>query len=143
MSNINQAKDFFRAIESKDWSTVTSLMSEDFSYIGPTPDPFDRDVWLNFQMAVQTAFPDWNYNISNAEEVGQDVRVTVQITGTHRTELILPFQFIKPIPATGLVISLPEEHAVVSFKDGKIFKLHVESTPHGGIAGIFEQLGVE
>lgn len=143
MSNLDQARAFFKAIESKDWTAVTSLLSEDFCYVGPMPDPFDRDVWLNFQMAVQTAFPDWNYNLSSAEEVGQDVEVTVQITGTHTTDLVLPFKFTAPIPATGLVVSLPEEHATVSFKDGKISKLQVESVPHGGIAGILEQLGAE
>ena len=143
MSNLDQARDFFKAIESKDWSVVTSLISEDFCFIGPTPDPYDRDVWLNFQMAVQTAFPDWNYNLSSAEEIGQDVEVTVQITGTHSTDLILPFKHSTPIPATGLVVSLPEEHATVSFKNGKISKLQVEVVPHGGIGGILEQIGVE
>lgn len=143
MGHVEQATEFFQAIESQDWSKVTSITSEDFCFVGPTPSPFNKEVWLDFQKAVQKAFPDWAFNLTEVEEQGDEVRVTVQITGTHKEDLVLPIHSIKALPATGLAVALPEEHAFLSFKDGKISKLVIEGAAHGGLVGILEQLEKE
>lgn len=75
--------------------------------------------------------------------VNDVVEVTVEITGTHLQELALPWHDVKPTPATGTKIHLPEEKATLKFKDDKLCELRIHSTPHGGLPGLMEQLRVE
>ena len=140
---IELAVDFFKTIEDKDWHKLSKMLHDDFKYYGPTPDPFDKDIWLSFQKAVGSAFPDWSYNLQKVEQINNAVRVTVHITGTHSEVLDLPWEGAKPIPATGKEVEMPIEHAEVTFKDGQVASLKVEMGPHGSLPGLLEQLGID
>ena len=98
MDDIEVVVMFFRAIESKDWHKLNEIVADDFHYYGPTPDPFGKEVWMDFQRAVQSAFPDWAYNLKKVELVDGKVEVTVHISGTHTKELSLPLEGMRPIP---------------------------------------------
>jgi hypothetical protein len=135
---------FFETIESKDFYKLGKMITDDFQYVGPTPDPFNKETWLDFQRAIQAAFPDWAYNIEKVEKLDQTkVEVKVHITGTHTKELALPIAGIRPLPATGKKIQMPLERAVVSFKGEKICKLHVYLSYKGSLPGLLQQLGLE
>jgi len=143
MDDVERTVAFFEAIEAKDWLKIEGLLTDDFLYYGPMPDPVGKEEWMKFQYAVQYAFPDWAYHLSAVEMEGDHIRVTVHITGTHTRELTLPIEGVQPIPPTDKKIELPKEHALVKVKGGKISELRVESTYHGGLPGILEQLGIE
>jgi len=143
MDDLERTAMFFKAIEGKDFHALSSLLSDDFRYYGPMPDPFVKEVWLDFQRAVQLAFPDWAYNLKKIEKRHNAIEVIVEITGTHLQELSLPWQDVKPIAATGNKIHLPEEKATLKFKDGKLYELRVHSPHHGGLPGLLEQLRAE
>lgn len=143
MDKIEQAISFFQSIEEKDWSKLRQLLSDDFLYYGPMPDPFNKEEWLAFQMAVQTAFPDWSYNLKKVELNNDSVEIIVHITGTHLNELKLPMDDLKAVPASGIKIDMPEERATLKFKFEKISELKVHGTFHGGLPGLLTQLGLE
>src|SRR5207248_6764420 len=92
------------------------------------------------QSAFQRAFPDWKFNLHEAEEQGDIVTGAVQITGTHTQDLVLPG--MPPIPATHKKVSLPEEHLVFTFKGDRIASLASDNVPGGGVAGVLQQIGV-
>lgn len=143
MDDIERVVTFFESIEKKDWHALKEMIADDFRYFGPTPDPVSKDKWLEFQRAVQTAFPDWAYNIQKVERIHDAIEVTVHITGTHQDELKLPVEGFAPIPATHRKVKMPVEHALLLVKDGKIAELRVEQQLHGSLPGLLEQLGVE
>ncbi len=143
MDDVETAILFLKCIEEKDFNALSKLMANDFKYLGPTPDPFDKNVWLSFQKAVQYAFPDWDYHLKKVEKTNDGVDVTVEITGTHLQELVLPWPDVKPIPATGIKVHLPEEKATLKFKNDKVRELRVHTTLHGGLPGVMEQLRME
>ncbi|MGA8163984.1 MAG: nuclear transport factor 2 family protein [Waddliaceae bacterium] len=134
---------FFRYMEESDFYAVSELLADNFRFFGPLPDPFDKNVWLSFQKAIQHAFPDWKYHLKKVEKMGDAVEVTVEITGTHLKELTLPWPLVKPIPPSGTKIYLPEEKVILKFKNGQLHELHIYSSPHGGFPGLMEQLRVE
>lgn len=143
MNDIIRTALFFNAIETKDYHSLAEMLHPNFIYYGPMPDPFDKKTWLDFQRAVQDAFPDWSYNISKLEKKDDAVEATVHITGTHLKELILPLEGIKPILPTGIKIKMPIEHAWIKCENDKIKELKVEKQFHGGFPELLEQLGVE
>jgi len=143
MDDIELVVSFFRAVESKDWPKLSGLLAEDFQYYGPTPDPFGKEVWLDFQRAVQSAFPDWAYNLQKVEKKGHDIEVVVHITGTHQGELALPIEGFSPIPPTNKKIEMPHEHAFLKIENGKVKELKVEQQLHGSLPGLLEQIGLE
>lgn len=142
MDEVETTVTFFKAIENKDWRSLEELLADDFRYYGPLPDPFDGKVWLQFQRAVQKAFPDWAYNIAKVEKQADTVHVKVHITGTHSEALELPWPGIPLIPPTGRKIEMPDEDAFVKVKEGKVKELRVEMQLHGGLPGLLEQLGL-
>lgn len=143
MDDVERAAHFFKLIEEKKFYELAKLLDDDFKYFGPLPDPFSKEIWLAFQRAIQQAFPDWSYNLKKVEKGDDTVEVTVEITGTHKHALSLPLPGVNPIPATAKEIHLPEERATLKFRGDKLYELHVQSTPHGGLPGLLEQLGVE
>lgn len=143
MDDLERVVIFFESIEKKDWLALKEMIADDFCYYGQTPDPVTKERWLDFQIAVQTAFPDWAYNIQKVERINDAIEVTVHITGTHTHELNLPVEGFTPIPATRKQVEMPIEHALLIVKDGKIAELRVEQQLHGSLPGLLEQLGVE
>lgn len=143
MDDVERVVSFFESIEKSDWQKLREMMADDFQYYGPSPDPVNKETWLDFQIAVQAAFPDWAYNIQKVEKIHDAVEVTVTITGTHTNELNLPVEGFTPLPPTHRKVHMPEEHALVTLTNGKIKGLRVEQKLHGSLPGLLEQLGIE
>ena len=143
MNRVELASEFFRAIEQGHWHEVSLLLTDDFAYYGPTPEPYGKEEWLHMQEALNHAFPDWSFHLSKVEQELDKVVVTVHITGTHDGPLKLPIMGLAPLPPTHQKITLPEEHATLTFRGDQISELHTETTLHGGLLGLLTQLGLE
>src|SRR5439155_9578242 len=128
------------AMEASNFEQAGTYLDETFTLSGPTPQPVGKYEFLAMQSAFQRAFPDWKFNLHDAEEQGDIVTGAVQITGTHTEALVLPG--MPPIPATHKNISLPEEHMEFVFKGDQIASLASDNVPGGGIAGVLQQIGV-
>jgi predicted ester cyclase len=133
----------YEALESGDMDKVGSYLSDDFVFSGPTPEPISGEQWAGMQTLMRKAFPDWSFNLSDVQVMGNEARATHQITGTHTGDLDLSPMGLAVIPATGKSIKLPTEQAVLTFEGDKVVRFHADPSPDSGLPGLFKQLGVE
>jgi predicted ester cyclase len=145
MSNTEKAKALYEALARGDGETSASYMSDDFIVIGPTPQPLSRREFIEVHKMLAAAVPDFSFNTSDAQEEGDKVTLTIQITGTHTGVLDLgriglP---VPPVQPTGRKIAHPVEHPVVTFRNGKVSALDLPQVAGGGLPGLLEEIGVE
>jgi len=143
MSALEMASKLFQAIEAKDTTAAAKLISDDFTFSGPVPQPISGGEWLAMQQNLTKAFPDWKFNQADFREEGGKVRGTVQITGTHKGELDLSALGMPNVPATGKTVKLPREEVTLSVSNGKFTSLTTAATEGAGVMGILSQLGVK
>jgi predicted ester cyclase len=93
--------------QAKDTTAAAKLLSSDFTFSGPVPQPINGTQWLAMQQNLATAFPDWKFNVADLREEGGKIRGAVQITGTHKGELDLSTLGMPNVPATGKAVKLP------------------------------------
>ncbi len=140
MSNIEFVQAGMKAWEANDEATLASLVAEDFTMTGPTPQPLNKADFIGFMHVLLTAFPDFAFNISHFEENGDAVVAHSHITGTHTGTLALPG--LPPIAATGKKVALPEEAQTYTVKNGQLQSLVTDARPDAGVPGILSQLGI-
>lgn len=140
MSNREIVQKGMKAWEANDASTLSPLVAEDFTMVGPTPQPLGKAEFIGFMHVLLAALPDFTFNVSRYEENGDAVIAYSHITGTHTGTLALPG--LPPIAATGKKIALPEEVQTYTVKDGVLQSLVTDARPDAGVSGMLSQLGV-
>lgn len=140
MSNIDVVKAGQAAWSGSDWVTLNSLVTDDFTLNGVTPQPLDKNTFIGLGHALLAAFPDWSFNASDFREEGDTVTLTTHITGTH-TGTLAAIPGAPPVPATGKQVAVPAEQHVYTMRDGKLYSLQVNSPPDGGIPALYAQVG--
>lgn len=133
----------FSAIEKKDFTKADKLMSDRMEVNGVSPRPLSKKEFLNVHRALSSGMPDFKFHHKIFEEEGNRIGIKVRITGTHTKEMTAPIPGIKNIPATGKAVSMPEEEAYLTVKDGKIIRMELEKVPGGGLPGILKQIGAK
>ena len=136
------ARKVFDLIENNKMDEAAKLLSDDFVFSGPVPDPLNRGKWLELQSLLGIGFPDWSFNFKYMHNHGSDCHCSVQITGTHTRDLDLTALGLQVIPKTGSSIKLPKEDLMIEFNGEKISAIKVVSAPGGGLDGILNQIGV-
>lgn len=143
MSNIDIAKKFFTSIEKGDESGLRSVLADDFVFNHKSaPQPMNKQEFIQAIKAIHAGIPDWKFNSQNWQE-GEPIRVSVQITGSHRNTLDLSHMQMPVVPATKKQIKLPAENCTFDIRGGKIHRHEVAAVAGGGIAGIYTQIGVK
>jgi predicted ester cyclase len=142
MSNLDVAKQAFDALEKQDWDAASALMTDDFTFDGPVPQPIDRDGFLGLSKAMAAAMPDWSYQAHDFAEDGDAVTCTVNVGGTHTETLDLAAMGITGVPASGKSARNPDEKITLTIRGDKVAKLHADVPPDGGVAGVLTQIGV-
>jgi predicted ester cyclase len=143
MDDVGLTREFFRLIEAKDTASASKLISGDFVFSGPVPEPIDGPAYLDMQDKLAVAFPDWSFNMSDVHQHGDVVHATVQITGTHNGDLDLAPLGMPVIPPTGKSVELPREEVTVRCENGKITAVINDPVPGGGVQGVLGQIGVK
>lgn len=136
-------ENFFNAIENKDFSTVESLLANNFKITGVSPEPLGIKEMMGVLRSYTTGMPDFRFNYKIGSVSKNIVESKVKITGTHLNEMPAPMPGVPNIPATNKRINMLEEKLRFTFKDNKIEFLNIETTPDGGIPGVLKRLGVE
>lgn len=131
------------AIEARDYETALANLTPDCTFAGPVPEPISGEQWIGLHRLLNVGLPDFSFNISKVEEKGNNVHVTIQITGTHTNTLDLTPLGMPKVPATGIKVQLPAEHPVITVRGDKIAAVHVTPVPDGGVPGMLAQLGVK
>jgi hypothetical protein len=142
MNKVEIVERLLSLIEAGDRVSAQKLLSEDFTFSGPVPEPISGPEWLGMHEKLHAAFPDWAFNMSDLRIDGDLVRGTAMITGTHSGELDLSVMGLPSIPATGKRIKLPRDESELMVEGGKVKYFKTNPNPEAGVTGILKQLGV-
>ena len=95
-------------------SKVISAVSESFSgelkkaaSTGAVPAPINGPAWLGLHDRLNDAFPDFSFNLRDAQQVGDTAQATLQLNGTHSSDLDLSALDLPNVPTTGKSFELP------------------------------------
>ncbi|MFX0116955.1 MAG: ester cyclase [Candidatus Hodarchaeota archaeon] len=137
-NKVKLAREFFKASEDEDLDKIARMITDDFQFVGPLPEPLNKTEYLGFLESLMPAFSDWRFNLSSCEEVDDKVSCFSSISGKHTGELAPPN--MNPIPATNRTFKLPKETTTLVFSGDKISKLESAASEDGGMSGIIKQL---
>jgi predicted ester cyclase len=143
MNNKELVQTVLDAIQDGDFETAKSLMSDDFQFSGPVPEPINREQWLGLSAKMQVAFPDLNYNFQIVRVNGDTVLSSNQLTGTHTGDFDMTAMGMGIIPASGKSFSNTKELGEATVKDGKIVSLKIQPSESAGLMAILAQIGVK
>ena len=131
------------SIQKGDFEKAKSLLTDDFQFSGPIPQPINREAWLGMSASLKTAFPDLDYHFNVIGADDDVVRTTSQLSGTHRGSFDLTNMQMGVIPATNKAFSAKLEKTKITVKENKITSWAVEPTQGAGLKAILDQLGVK
>lgn len=141
-------KAFMAALEARNFDAAKSYVTEDFIFVGWTPQPLHTEDFFTVFSGLAAGIPNLMFHFHTVHDLHErpaDSRVeaTTQITGTQTESFILPPLGLPPIPQTAHSVSLPEERWNYTVVNGKIARILVEHVSGGGIGGLLYQLGVD
>jgi len=128
------------AVQAGDFKNVKSMLADDFQFSGSTPEPINKEAWLEMSVNLKTAFPDLDYHFKVIGTQGDVVRSTAQLSGTHNGLFDLTSMDLGMIPATNKTFSTKSEKTKVTVKDGKVTLWAVEPNDGAGLMEILKQI---
>jgi predicted ester cyclase len=131
------------AVQRGDFENAKSMLTDDFKFSGPVPEPINAEAWLGMSASLNAAFPDLDYHFKVSGADGDVVKFTSQLSGTHSGLFDLTNMNMGVIPATNKTFSAKLEKAKVTVRDNKISVWAVEPTDGAGLMAILAQLGVK
>ena len=131
------------AIQMGDFKRAKSLLSNDFKFSGPVPEPISADAWMGMSASLKAAFPDLDYQFKIEGVNGDTANISADLRGTHKGNLDLTAMHMGVIPATGKSFKAAHEHGKATLRDGKITAWTMEPTEGAGLMAILGQLGVK
>jgi predicted ester cyclase len=130
------------AVQSGDYQIAKSLLSDDFMFSGPVPEPINGEAWLGMSASMKAAFPDLDYHFKVEGVDGNVVKTSTQLSGTHSGDFDLTAMGMGIIPATGKSFSMPSDSGDGEVRDGKVVAYRIQPTEGAGLIAILTQLGI-
>lgn len=140
MSNIDLVKQGLATWSSGDSAAMGSLLTDDYTFSGPTPQPLDKNAFIGLHHALITAIPDWTFTPTDWREEGDKVYVNLAVSGTH-TGTLAAIPGVPPVPATGKKVSVGPDPAIFTVRGGQICQQVINVGPNSGVAAIYAQVG--
>ena len=131
------------AVQKGDFEIAKSMLTNDFQFSGPVPEPLNAEAWLGMSASLKTAFPDLNYHFKVIGAEGDVVKSTTQLSGTHNGSFDLTGMHMGVFPATNKAFSAHLEKTKVTVKGNKISAWAVEPNDDAGLMAILKQLDVK
>ncbi len=131
------------AVQKGDLEAAESMLTDDFQFSGPIPEPINKEAWLRISSSLKTAFPDLDYHFRVIGTQGDVVRTTSQLSGTHSGSFDLTGLNMGVFPATNKTFVATREKTKITVKENKITAWVVEPTQGAGVMAILQQLEVE
>jgi SnoaL-like polyketide cyclase len=130
------------SVQRGDFEKAKSLLSSDYQFSGPIPEPINAETWLGITKNLKKAFPDLDYRFHVDGVEGEITKVSAELKGTHRGTLDLSPIGLGVTPATNKSFATPREHGTVTCKGDKVVSWVVDPIEGGGLMGILNQLGI-
>jgi hypothetical protein len=139
------AHDFLDALDRHDLDTLETFLSGDFQLDGNVSRNFNKMDVLALLNAYFTAFSDFSFNFSEANQLDDVLHVKYAISGTHDGVLDLnPLGMAITVGPTGKTIALPESSSEITFNEtGQVTRQVLNQAAGAAMAGLLEQLGIE
>ena len=134
-------RQYFAALDARDLARVEALLAEWLVFETPI-EPLGKEDLLEFLAVLFVAFPYWRFNHEQFVTTGNSVRTKLRMRGTHTATFAAPLPGLRPVPATGRYVVLPEQEFLYETAEGTITRIATAFVPGGGILGLLEQLGV-
>lgn len=131
------------SVQKGDFEKAKSLLSDDFQFSGPVPEPINGDAWMGISMNLKKAFPDLNYQFNIESMDGDTANISAELKGTHSGNLDLTPMGMGVIPATNKSFAAAHELGKVIVQDGKVKTWATQPTEGAGLMAILGQLGVK
>lgn len=132
---------FFEALERHDLEEAMRYTGEGFSVQVAGGYPLGFKDYCRAQTALWTAFPDLRYDVRDVKQSLSLGSASVQLSGTFRDDLALPFANLPIFPATGERIELPRERLGFTLEWGEILTVRTESSTGYGLLGPLYTVG--
>ena len=131
------------SVQKGDLEMAESMLTDDFQFSGPIPEPINKEAWLGMSTSLKNAFPDLDYHFKVIGTEGDVVRTTSQLSGTHTGSFDLTNMQMGVIPATNKTFVTTREKTKITVKENKITAWVVEPTQGAGVMAILKQLELE
>lgn len=133
----------FDAIDARDLEIIGAYLRDDLQVTGNITRPMGKPEFLALLGAYLSAFPDFSFNFTEADQTGRTVRVKYTISGTHQRRLDLnPAGIEVVVEPTGTEVRLPQ--SVMEFTldlDGLVSALVLHQAPGGALPDMLSKLG--
>jgi len=130
------------SVQRGDFEKAKSLLSNDFQFSGPVPEPINAETWMGINKNLKKAFPNLDYHFHVDSVEGDVTKITAELKGTHSGALDLSPIGLGVTPATDKSFATPREHGTVTCKGDKVTSWVVDRIEGGGLMGILNQLGI-
>jgi hypothetical protein len=130
------------SIQKADFAKAKALLSEDFQFSGPVPEPVGGDAWLAISQDMKIAFPDLEYHFYLEKMVADTASISAKLKGAHTGPLDLGSMNLGVIGATHRAFSSERETGKVTVKDGQVTSWALQPIEGAGLKAILGQLGV-
>jgi len=131
------------SIQKGDFVKAKSLLSADFKFSGPVPEPINGEGWLGMSKSLKKAFPDLDYHFHIESMTGDVANISSELKGTHNGDFDLTDMHMGVIPATKKPFVAAHEHGKVTVKGDKVTLWALQPTEGAGLMAILSQLGVK
>lgn len=131
------------AVQKGEFDLAGSMLTDNFEFRGPIPEPINKKTWLEMSVNLKTAFPDLNYHFKVIGTDGDIVRSTTQLSGTHTGTLDLSNISLGSTPATNIPVSVKMSKTRITVKNDMITLWVDDPVDGAGLTAILVQLGVK
>jgi hypothetical protein len=142
MDNKAVVQSVMDAVQSGNFTGAKALLTEDFKFSGPVPQPIGGPAWLGMSANLRKAFPDLNYRFKVEGEQGAAVDLSAQLSGTHTGDLDLTALGMPVFPPTGKSFAAAYERGTATVQNGKVASWATQRTEGAGLVAILKQLGL-
>ncbi|HEX8992450.1 MAG TPA: ester cyclase [Anaerolineales bacterium] len=130
------------SIQKGDFAKAKTLLSKDFQFSGPVPEPVSGDAWLAMSKELKIAFPDLEYHFHVENMIADTANISAQLKGTQTGQLDLSSMKMGVIPATHRAFSAERETGKVTVKGDQVTSWALLPVEGAGLTAILGQLGV-
>jgi predicted ester cyclase len=131
------------AVQNGELDKAGAMLTPDFQFSGPVPEPISGPAWMGMSAALKKAFPDLNYHFKAESADGDSVSITAKLEGTHTGELDLTAMHMGVIPPTNKPFSAAKETGKAMVKGDKVSAWITDKTEGAGLMAILGQLGIQ
>ena len=142
MDNKATVQALMDAVQAGKFDVAKGMFSDDFQFSGPVPQPINAAAWMGMSANLQKAFPDLNYRFKIEGEEGDTVKISAQLSGTHKGDLDLTALGMPVFPPTSKAFSAAFERGTVTLRNGKVTAWTTQRTEGAGLIAILKQLGL-